>query len=98
MASLELILSIVAANLVSKPFISIRRLKARALATMASRLSVGGSSKVCSISAGTELGGSINRETMRLAAKTAKQGRTLSLIRAKITMMDISKAMDGLNI
>lgn len=98
MASLEPILSIVAANLVSKPFISIKRLKARALATMASKLRVGGSSKVCSISAGTECGGRINRETMRLAAKTAKQGRTLSLIRPRITMMDISKAMDGLSI
>jgi len=35
---------------------------------------------------------------MRLAVKTAKQGGILSLIKPKIMAMDISKAIDGLNI
>jgi len=83
---------------VSKPLISIRRLKARVLAIIASKLRVEVSNKVCNISRGKELGGKTSRETMRLAAKTAKQGRTLNLIRLKIMAIDISKAIDGLSI
>jgi hypothetical protein len=68
------------------------------LAIIASKLRVEVSNKVCNISRGTELGGKTSRETRRLAAKTAKQGRTLNLIRIKIMAIDISKAIDGLSI
>ena len=98
MASLDPMHSIAAANLVSKPFISIKRLKVRALATITSKLRVVGSKRVINISPGTECGGRISREMMRLAVKTAKQGGILSLIKPKIMAIDISKAIDGLNI
>ena len=98
MASLGPMLSIVAASRVSRPFSSMRRLRVRALATITSSLRNWWPSRVRTMSSGMVSAGRSSIEMMRLPAKTAMPGWSLSLSRMRIAAMDTSNARVEFNV